>query len=296
MLENWATKVTGKFSSRSRRRGGSRTSSRLKAECRRIRSVFLYTNLESLGGQARAGALPAAAEPEEGPGAAQAFLELLPGGHSAAFEFRNETWFDDDVYAGAEGRGRGAVLSEREDRAPPPLVETASWGYVRLRLGGNYIGVRDLAAVGERESRARSRQDTHYAYFMHEPTAPAYARQLMQLTARDEARRRSASMPCRCRRSRSNRTSTMRPFAYAARSSRPFRRDEAHIHVFVGEDQREEALALHPAYVEKLTWGRKVVGLRVTLADAVPHAVLRLVSQAWRNKAPKTLVRQTEIP
>ena len=72
--------------------------------------------------------------------------------------------------------------------------------------------------------------------------------------------------------------------------------DEAHIHVFVGEDQREEALALHPAYVEKLTWGRKVVGLRVTLADAVPHAVLRLVSQAWRNKAPKTLVRQTEIP
>ena len=72
--------------------------------------------------------------------------------------------------------------------------------------------------------------------------------------------------------------------------------DEAHIHVFVGEEQREEALALHPAYVEKLTWGRKVVGLRVTLADAAPQAVLRLVSQAWRNKAPKTLLRQTEIP
>jgi hypothetical protein len=26
------------------------------------------------------------------------------------------------------------VLSEREDNAPPPLVETAPWGYVRLRL------------------------------------------------------------------------------------------------------------------------------------------------------------------
>jgi hypothetical protein len=72
--------------------------------------------------------------------------------------------------------------------------------------------------------------------------------------------------------------------------------DEAHIHVFVAEPQREEALALHPAFIEKLTWGRKVVGLRVTLANATPQAVLHLVSLAWKNKAPKTLVRKTETP
>src|SRR3954470_1697292 len=28
----------------------------------------------------------------------RAFLQLLPAGHNAAFEFRNETWFADDVY------------------------------------------------------------------------------------------------------------------------------------------------------------------------------------------------------
>jgi hypothetical protein len=34
-------------------------------------------------------------------------------------------------------RAAGAALcpSEREDNAPPPMVETAPWGYVRLRLG-----------------------------------------------------------------------------------------------------------------------------------------------------------------
>ena len=28
--------------------------------------------------------------------------------------------------------------------------------------------------------------------------------------------------------------------------------DEEHIHIFVGEDEREQALALHPAFLEKL--------------------------------------------
>ena len=62
------------------------------------------------------------------------FLALLPADHNAAFEFRNDTWFDDEVYAALKGAGAALVLSEREDNAPPPLVETAPWGYVRLRL------------------------------------------------------------------------------------------------------------------------------------------------------------------
>ena len=40
----------------------------------------------------------------------------------------------DDVYAALKGAGATLCLSEREDNAPPPLVETAPWGYVRLRL------------------------------------------------------------------------------------------------------------------------------------------------------------------
>src|SRR5439155_944912 len=61
-------------------------------------------------------------------------LQLLPDGHGAAFEFRNDSWFADDVYDALKAAGAALCLSEREDNAPPPLVETAPWGYVRLRL------------------------------------------------------------------------------------------------------------------------------------------------------------------
>jgi len=55
------------------------------------------------------------------------------------------------------------------------------------------------------------------------------------------------------------------------------------IHVFVGEEDREAALALYPDIVEKLHWGSKVVGLRVTLAAAKPAAVQSLVSKAYET-------------
>lgn len=67
--------------------------------------------------------------------------------------------------------------------------------------------------------------------------------------------------------------------------------DETHIHVFVAEAQREQALAAHPEFLEKLTWGAKAVGLRVTLADAQPSVVNQLVSAAWQSKAPKSLAK-----
>ncbi len=57
--------------------------------------------------------------------------------------------------------------------------------------------------------------------------------------------------------------------------------DAQHIHVFVAEAQRELALAMDPAFLEKLTWGAKVVGLRVALASAAPAVVKQLVDQAW---------------
>lgn len=62
-----------------------------------------------------------------------------------------------------------------------------------------------------------------------------------------------------------------------------------HVHVFVGEAQRESALAVHPGFLDKLSWGAKVVGLRVTLDSAEASVVHRLVSSAWQRKAPKSL-------
>jgi hypothetical protein len=63
-----------------------------------------------------------------------------------------------------------------------------------------------------------------------------------------------------------------------------------HVHVFVGDIEREAALALYPEFVEKLFWGKKVAGIRVELAGAKPGAVNTLLRQAWSRKAPKSLV------
>jgi hypothetical protein len=65
--------------------------------------------------------------------------------------------------------------------------------------------------------------------------------------------------------------------------------DAAHAHIFVDDQDREEALELNPEFIEKLHWGKRVVGVRVTLAKAKPAVVTRLLAQAWKRKAPKTL-------
>jgi uncharacterized protein YecE (DUF72 family) len=104
------------------------------------------------------------------------FLELLPEGHNAAFEFRNATWFDDDVYDALKHAGASLCLSEREDNAPPPLIETAPFGYVRLRLES--YSDDDLERWAARLAATAWREI--YVYFMHEPTAPPYAQTLLR--------------------------------------------------------------------------------------------------------------------
>src|SRR3546814_12566704 len=46
--------------------------------------------------------------------------------------------------------------------------------------------------------------------------------------------------------------------------------EETHIHLFIGEEDRERALALYPEFSEKLMWGARVSGLRIALAAARP--------------------------
>jgi hypothetical protein len=62
------------------------------------------------------------------------------------------------------------------------------------------------------------------------------------------------------------------------------------VHVFVDDDEREMTLELHADCVEKLWWGKKVLGVRVTLAKAPAALVKALLANAWRRKAPKGLL------
>ena len=61
---------------------------------------------------------------------------------------------------------------------------------------------------------------------------------------------------------------------------------ETHVHVFVPEQPREQALALYPEFVSKLLWGGKVVGLKVEMPQAEVRVVKDLVRTAWQVRAP----------
>jgi Protein of unknown function (DUF419). len=63
--------------------------------------------------------------------------------------------------------------------------------------------------------------------------------------------------------------------------------EETHLHVFVGDEDREQALAMYPGFVEKLFWGSKVLGLRVDLARATPAIVKALVVKAYETRVRK---------
>ena len=180
VLENWsaATPASFRFAIKASRR--ITHMSRLKADSAADSVAFLYRNLAALG--AKRGPVLFQLPPfmkKDLPRLSE-FLQLLPADHRAAFEFRNESWFSDDVYDALKAAGAALCLSEREDNAPPPLVETARWGYLRLRLED--YAERDLAQWTER--LASTAWTEIYAYFMHEPTAPAYAQALMRLISR----------------------------------------------------------------------------------------------------------------
>jgi uncharacterized protein YecE (DUF72 family) len=65
----------------------------------------------------------------------RAFLALLPKGHPFAFEFRHETWSDDEVRDALRERNCALVCADTEDsrEGGASILPTADWGYLRLR-------------------------------------------------------------------------------------------------------------------------------------------------------------------
>ena len=58
------------------------------------------------------------------------FLEMLPSGHRYAFEFRHDSWYDDDIYELLHTHDVALCLSDHH-QAPAPWEVTARHVYVR---------------------------------------------------------------------------------------------------------------------------------------------------------------------
>ena len=180
VIENWAatTPVGFRFSIKASQR--ITHMARLKVESATEPLGYLYRNLAALGDKRGPVLFQLPPNMKKDLPRLTAFLGLLPEDHNAAFEFRNDEWFADDVYAALTGAGAALVLSERDDSAPPPLIETAPWGYVRLRL--------ETYTNADLKQWAKKLEATSwgkiYVYFMHEPTAPEYAAALMKLASK----------------------------------------------------------------------------------------------------------------
>lgn len=111
------------------------------------------------------------------------FLGRLPRRWEAAIEFRNSTWFDEEVYALLRARDVPLVGVDEDEGEGigAPLVPTASWGYVRLRR--SQYDAASLKAWADRIGQQPWREV--YVFLKHEegkPTGPAAAQQMKQLT------------------------------------------------------------------------------------------------------------------
>jgi uncharacterized protein YecE (DUF72 family) len=111
----------------------------------------------------------------------RAFLELLPRGRRAAFEFRHQSWFDEDVLAALKEQQAALCIAEAEDELEIPFVSTADWGYLRLRMP-DYTD-KDLKSWLKRV-REQPWTDA-FVFFKHEDQAngPRLAKRFIELAS-----------------------------------------------------------------------------------------------------------------
>jgi uncharacterized protein YecE (DUF72 family) len=95
------------------------------------------------------------------------FLATLPKGVPSAFEFRHESWFNDDVFNLLKTHRRALCIAETEERVTPD-VTTAEFAYYRYRKP-TYSEVERKAMTERLKEHLAAGRDV-YAYFKHEET------------------------------------------------------------------------------------------------------------------------------
>jgi len=107
-----------------------------------------------------------------------AFLDELPPRTPAAFEFRHQSWLDDEVFERLRQRRMALCVADSE-KMSTPVVVTADYAYFRLRDEGYTAD--DIRRWGDTiAGQTKSCRDV-FVYFKHEEEGkgPEFARLLM---------------------------------------------------------------------------------------------------------------------
>jgi uncharacterized protein YecE (DUF72 family) len=95
------------------------------------------------------------------------FLAIIPRAIQAAFEFRHESWFADDIFSCLKEHNRALCVAETQERTTPDVV-TADFCYYRYRKP-EYTPEERQAMLRRMWEHLANGRDT-YAYFKHEET------------------------------------------------------------------------------------------------------------------------------
>ena len=112
-----------------------------------------------------------------------AFLEDVPAPMRAAFEFRHESWLDDETFTLLKSKNAALCIAESEKLSTPPEA-TADFGYLRLRREDYQEA--DIARWAEVVRAKSSAWSDAYIYFKHEESGvgPKFAAEMLaQLAA-----------------------------------------------------------------------------------------------------------------
>ena len=107
------------------------------------------------------------------------FLTLLPPKRPVAFEFRHQSWFDEEIFGLLRDHQAVLCIAEAENDLQIPFVSTADWGYLRLRRPD--YGDPELKAWIDRV-RQQEWKDA-FVFFKHEEEGkgPQMARRFLEL-------------------------------------------------------------------------------------------------------------------
>ena len=108
-----------------------------------------------------------------------AFLDAFPPRVCAAFEFRHDSWLDEEIYGRLRARNLALCVADSE-RLSTPVILTADYAYFRLRDEGYTPD--DIARWGDVMREKTPMCQDVFVYFKHEEEGkgPEFAKLLMQ--------------------------------------------------------------------------------------------------------------------